>query len=311
MREMIVSLLPVFMILGIGVLIRKKRIVDANVIDGLKNIILKFALPFVLFTTFAKADLANSNALLLLSIFVLCVLLFLLGMGLHRFLPSIFPEAYTDGFFTGFEFGMIGVGLFTAIWGIEKLPIIAMLALGHEIFIWGVFVPLLDARKKGKVDFVKIAKDLARSPIIIGIILGIVVNLLGIYDPIGATTIGASMYQAFSLLGNLISPSILIIIGYQMTFQKVPIRKSIALLIGRWIAVLAIGSGVYAILAHYTQLDPFFKTAFFAFLLLPPPYVLPIFMKADDKESVRFFSELLIYYTVLSFVGYIILMSIF
>ncbi|MDA3847227.1 MAG: hypothetical protein PF505_11900, partial [Vallitaleaceae bacterium] len=55
----------------------------------------------------------------------------------------------------------------------------------------------------------------------------------------------------------------------------------------------------------------FFTQAFFAFILLPPPFVLPLFIKKEAEAEMTFFSELLIYYTVMSFIGYIVLMSIF
>lgn len=310
MEQMTTSLLPVFIVLFVGVLIRKTNLLSSQAIEGLKTIIVKFALPAVLFMTFAQADMRADNILIFVAIFMLCSVLFLIGALLHKFLPKQFPDTYTDSYFTGFEFGMIGVGLFTAIWGMEKLPIIAVIGFGHEIFIWFIYAPLLQIRKDGHISILKIIKDFFKTPTVIAIFLGALVNLLGIYEAIQNQLIGASVINALTMLANFISPAILIVIGYAMTFKKIPIRKSLRLLIVRWILVLGLGTLVLFFIRQMMDVSDFFVKAYYAFIILPPPYVIPVLMKSDETKEISFFSELLIYYTVISFIGYIILMSV-
>jgi len=308
MEQMIISLLPVFIIILVGMIIRKLNLVSECVVSGLKTIIIKVALPGVLFMAFAQIKLEFGNLIIFIMVFLFCALLYLIGGLLHIVLPKVFPFEYTNAYFTGFEFGMIGIGLFTAIWGMDKLPIIAVIAFGHEIFIWFVYIPILEARKTGHFSINKILKDFIKMPTIIGILLGIIVNILGLYTVAQTYTIGLGFLNALTMLGNVIAPLILIIIGYAMTFQSIPIKKSLALLISRWVVVVALGFGMMVIIKWLvTSTTEFFEQAFFAFILLPPPFVLPLFIKEEAHNEIHFFSE----HTVLSFIGYIILMSIF
>ena len=45
---------------------------------------------------------------------------------------------------TGFEYGMLAISLFGAAYGLDKIGYIAIVDLGHEIFIWFVFLPLFN-----------------------------------------------------------------------------------------------------------------------------------------------------------------------
>ncbi len=311
MEEMIVSLLPVFMILVVGVLIRHLKLVSEEVIHGLKTLIIRIALPGVLFMAFAQSEMGLDNLIFFVLVFVYCVALYGIGGLLHRTMPKLFPDRYTNGYFTGFEFGMIGIGLFTAIWGMDKLPIIAVIAFGHEIFIWFVYVPVLEIRKTGHVSVKKVLSDFIKTPTIIGILLGIVVNLTNMYEVILSVTVGKALINGLTMMGNIIAPLILFVIGYAMTFKKVPVKKSLTLLLSRWVVVLALGWALITLVKVFIPgTTDFMVKAFYAFILLPPPFILPLFIKDDYQEEITFFSELLIYYTVLSFAAYVVLMSL-
>lgn len=131
MEELVRKLLPIFILLLIGFLLNKTKLLTDSVIDGLKNIIIKVALPAVLFDAFASMTLQVSYLLIFIVMFIFCILLYGIGSMLNRYFPNTFSQYYTKGYMTGFEFGMIGVGLFGAIWGVEKLPVIMLVGFGH------------------------------------------------------------------------------------------------------------------------------------------------------------------------------------
>ena len=309
MEQMMVNLLPVFLILAIGFLARRSGFLNASAMDGLKSVLIRVGLPSALFLAFCQADLNPGYIWVFLAVFGFCVFLYLLGGALHRWLPRVFPDAYTNAYFTGFEFGMIGIGLFTAIWGMEKLPTIAMIALGHEIFIWFVYVPVLESRKTGRVDVWKIVRDFFRTPTVMAILLGVLFNVFGIYIYLSSVMAGQAVLKSLTMTSNLVAPLILLVIGYSLSFKRVPLRKSIALIATRWAAVLGFGYLLLQVLQRFLVLDGFFRVAFVAFILLPPPFILPLFMKPEHREEISFFSELLIYYTVVSFFAYMVFMS--
>lgn len=309
MSQLLEKLLPIMFIILLGVILRKSKVISQEVIVGIKNIILKIGLPAVLFSAFGKARIEGSYIYLFAIVFAMCIVLYAIGSVLHRFSPKLFDSSYTGGYFTGFEFGMVGIGLFTALWGVEKLPIILMIGFGHEIFIWFFYVPLLEFKKTGHMNIMKTLFSFIKSPIIISILSGMLVNVLKIYDGLDQYFVGRSLLNSLSLLSNIVSPLILIVIGYSMTLKAIPIKKAMGYIVGRWLIVAMVG-GLALGLALFVlpDQDPFFIKAFIAFLILPPPFILPLFMKEKASVEEAFFSDLLIYHTLTSFVGFIVLM---
>jgi predicted permease len=309
MSLLLKKLLPVLFMILIGIVSRKRGLFSDSVMNGIKTIILKMALPAVLFTAFAKAKLEASYLILFILVFLFCALLYGLGEALHRLAPRTFGRRFSSGYFTGFEFGMLGVGLFSAIWGIENLSVIMLIGFGHELFIWFVYVPLISS--KGSKDFVFLdtLRQFIKTPTILAISLGILFNLLGVYDAFGKTVLGFSLYATLDLLMPLTSPLILIIIGYSMTFKALPLPELTAYIGTRLLATLGLGSLVLLlILRLLPQLDPLFAKAFYAFALLPAPYILPLFI--EDKHEAEYFSQLLVYSTLVCFTGYTILLGL-
>lgn len=309
MSSLLEKLLPILFLILIGVVLRKSNVITKEAVNSIKNMILKIGLPAVLFTAFAKATIEGVYFYMFAIVFGLCVVLYGIGSILNRSFPKIYGSPYTSAYFTGFEFGMVGIGLFTALWGVEQLPILMMIGFGHEIFIWFFFVPILEYKKIGHANIKKIFISFIKSPIIIAILVGMLVNVLQIYDQINGHFLGRSVMNTLTMLSNIVSPLILIVIGYMMTIKAIPIKKAIGYILGRWFVVGVFGtislSFILFILPHQ---DAFFVKAFIAFLILPPPYILPIFMKEEAKKEQSFFSDLLVYHTLTSFLGFIILL---
>ena len=306
MDELIRRLLPVFFLLAIGFIAKQRKMFQESFIEGLKTLIIKIALPAVLFDAFSKMTLQVSYLLLFVLVFLYCSFLYLAGHLLHKLLPKIYGRTYTAGYLTGFEFGMIGVGLFGAIWGMDKLPVIMLVGFGHELFIWFFYVPLISMKGNNRFSIVDIMWQFLKTPTIIAIILGILTNLSGTYPKIQETSIGGSVLAMIEFLKPLTSPLILIVIGYTMIFQRRNLHEMTIYVISRLSLVLGLGTLVlFAVRSLIPDLDPLFYQAFYAFILLPAPYILPLYIQ-EQKET-AFFTQLLVYSTVVSFIGYGIL----
>lgn len=306
MDELIRRLLPIFILLTLGYVAKKKKIFQESFIEGLKTLIITLALPAVLFDAFAKMTLQVSYLFLFALIFFYCSFLYLVGHLLHKLLPQIYGRASTAGYMTGFEFGMIGVGLFGAIWGMDKLPIIMLIGFGHELFIWFIYVPLISRNESNRFRPMDTLIQFLKTPVIMAIFLGVMTNLLGIYSTIEGTSLGGSIFTVIEFLKPLTSPLILIVIGYTMIFHRGNLREITIYVLSRLTWVLGLGTLVlFAVRSLVPGLDPIFTQAFYAFILLPAPYILPLFIR--DQKEVAFFTQLLVYSTVISFIGYGIL----
>lgn len=303
MQELLRKLLPILLLLLIGFFAKKKKLFTDSFIEGLKVLILNIALPMVLFDSFSSMTLQVSYLLLFVLIFIYCIMLYGIGYWLYKSFPKLFARFYTKGYMTGFEFGMIGVGLFGAIWGMDKLPIIMLIGFGHELFIWFFYVHLVSKSKNQSFRFIETMGKFIKTPAIIGIVFGIVTNIWGIRLFMDTNVIGQSLLAVVEFLKPLTSPLILIVVGYTMTFQRTHAKETLTYLLTRVVLVLGLGTLFLFVIKNLIHgLDPLFTTAFYAFILLPAPYILPLYI--EDEEEAAFFTQLLVYSTIISFIGY-------
>lgn len=310
MSELFVKLLPIFVLLVIGFFAKQKKLFSDSFIQGLKVLIINIALPAVLFDAFSTMTLQLSYLLLFVLIFIYCILLYGLGYGLHMLFPKIFKRLYTKGYMTGFEFGMIGVGLFGAIWGMDQLPVIMLIGFGHELFIWFFYAIVISRTTNKSFSLAETMGHFLKTPTIIAIVLGVVVNLTGVRQLMNENMVGQCLLAVIGFLKPLTSPLILIVIGYTMVFYRTHLREIVVYVLSRNVLVLGLGTlFLFAIKQFVHGLEPLFTTAFYAFVLLPAPYILPLYIQ--DEEESAFFTQLLVYSTVVSFVGYGILVGLY
>ena len=86
--------LPVFIMLGLGMLCRKINLLSREGVNTLKSVAVNITLPAVMFSAFAAAEYTPASLFPPLVIFVCCVLMLLLGMTACTSSKS---ETYTVG----------------------------------------------------------------------------------------------------------------------------------------------------------------------------------------------------------------------
>ena len=231
------SVAPILVLIVLGALLARTSVLDDATVAGLKRIIVNVALPAVLFTTFLKTRFEPEHLWLVLLVFGLCVALLTLG----RVLPVGPPSRYRPFLFTGFELGMMGFALFAAGFGADQLPALGVLALGHEVFIWFIFVSLLRATGERKRTPSALLRELATSPTIIAILAGLAANF--------ARLTWRGVRQALPLVAT-----------------RLPLATALALLLGRFV------------LSDWWGLDPIYAKALFTLLVLPPPFIVPLYV---------------------------------
>lgn len=308
MTALLEKLLPVLLIIAVGWLLRKKKIISGNTVDEIKQLIVNFALPFTLFLSFSKTALEARYILVVVFVFLLCMTMYGFGFLLKRRQPEVFGSLYTPWFMSGFEFGMIGIGLFAALFGTKNLPLITIIGLGHEFFAWFVAIPYVQFLSSGKYNLIETLGKFIRTPVILGILGGLIANASGAYAFLQSVFWGRAVLGAMLTVSNILVPLILMVVGYSLIIEKDNTSKIVKYIAARMVPILAVGT-LFLFLIHVLigSVDPLFNVAYYAFLILPPSYLIPVFVRDNEGER-HFYSQTVVYYTILSFVGYIILL---
>jgi hypothetical protein len=307
--EIINRVLPILLLLLLGHWTRRTGFLNDELVDGLRKIVVNIALPAVLFVSFLTVELKSAFLALAVFIFSLCVALYILG----RFLgPRVQPDhPYFKFPMTGFEYGMLGVSLFGSAYGLANIGIFAVVDLGHELFIWFVFLPLLLRERDGIQKISDLLRSFLSSPVIIAILLSLLFNVLGWQESLYTLPVTGGIMATLGFLANLTIPLILIIVGYGIKLDRKGLGDASRLVLIRLAILLPLIFVLNTFLIrNLLGLDNAYETALFTLLVLPPPFIIPLFMRPELLEEKRYVNNVLTLYTMASiilFAGYFIL----
>ncbi|MBI9049046.1 MAG: AEC family transporter [Anaerolineaceae bacterium] len=298
--DIINQVLPILFLIALGFWIRKKHFLSDKTINELRKIVLNLALPAVLFVSFLNMELKKSYLLIFGLIFLLCIVLLLLGFLVKKLFKIEYD--YFPYLTTGFEYGMLGISLFGAAYGLDKIGFIAITALGHEIFIWFIFVPLLLLKRDGAQKPKEILRSFISAPVVIAILLSMLLNGLGFRDAFYQLPLSGALIPTFNFLGNLTVPLILIIVGYGFVIDRETLKDAFGVIAIRLSILLPMIFLInHFLIQEFLQLEPFFQIALFTLFILPPPFIVALYARTNlaPKEK-QYINNVLTIHTAIS-----------
>ena len=303
--QIINKILPIILLLLTGKWIQTRKLISESSVADIKKIVVNLALPAVLFLSFLNVELRPSYIWFIPVMMGYCVLLYFLGIFIHK--HSKIDGHYFPFLITGFEYGMMGVSLFGAAYGLGHIGKFAVVDFGQEMFIWFIYTALLVQKRDGSTQLVKLFKMFATSPVIIALFAGVLLNIMGIPDKIDAVPGTAGILSAIDLIGSLTIPLILLVVGYGIQLDWWELFYSARVILIRF----AVNIPAALFLNHFLieklmGLDQVFKAGLFTLLILPPPYILSLYMKQDLKEELHRVNNTLTLHTIATILIFII-----
>jgi predicted permease len=293
------QVLPILFLIFLGNLIRRREFLTEDTVEGLRKLVVNFALPSVLFTSFLGVQLQWAHLIFFGVTFVLCIFLYWLGRLLQKALGI--QHAYFPFLVTGFEYGMLGISLFGTAYGLKKIGYIAVVDLGHEIFIWFVFLALLLVRRDGISAPRQLMTAFFKSPVIVAILAGIALNVVGVRDLLHQLPVTGAVLATLQFLGNLTTPLILVIVGYGIRFDRQGSRDALIVIVTRLVILIPLALALNIFLIRgLLGLERAFEAALFTLFVLPPPFIVPLYMRQGMAEERGYVNNVLTLHTVVS-----------
>lgn len=273
---MIQTALPVFLALALGMLCRSKGFLSRDGVDALKKVVLNLTLPFVLLEAFATAEYTAAALLLPLLMFCICCL----ALGLGYLATRVFhvKGRLVKFLFSGFEAGMLGYALFALLFPDRSMSEFALPDIGQTLFVFTLYKILLS----GKTDIKAVAKDMATTPILWAVAAGVLIGATGLYGKMQQWGVADVLTASTSFLSAPTGMIILLTVGYDLVVRQIPWKKTIGLIAMR-LVIMAVCYAVSAVLNRTVLNGILFEGAMVLMLILPPPYVIPVF--ADEPEE--------------------------
>ena len=219
--EIIRILFPVFAIVLLGFVIVRKNVLTARDINGVSRLVFNILIPVLLFNSLSKVELpAHFNWQFFLAYYV--VVLFIYGLAMwssKRFFAYSRPEQGVFGMGSAYSnLVLVGLPIINAGFGDEALLPLFMLVSIHSAVQFFIVTLVVEGDSGENRSVPQIAADtigrLTRNPIIIGLALGLLVNLLRLPIP-------EILDETLSLIGRATLPCALLVLGGSLNAYKV------------------------------------------------------------------------------------------
>ena len=169
-------------------------------------------------------------------------------------------------------------------------------------------MPLLLIKRDGAQEPKEIIKSFLSSPVVIAILASLFLNVVGAANLLYQLPITGGGMATLDFLRNLTVPLILIIVGYGVKIDKEGLNEALVVILIRLgiMIPLAFVLNTYLI-ENYLHLERFFEIAFFTLLIMPPPFIVPLYASEKlDTEEKRYINNVLTIHTVISVVIFLV-----
>ena len=303
--EVLQTVLPVLVMLGIGMLCRSRRLISREGINALKSVVVNITLPAVLLKAFATTQYTFMDIVIPLMMFAVCFIAWALGKtaGKALHLGSGFVPFLT----TGFEAGMLGYALFNMLYGASRTAEFARIDLGQVLFVFTLYKVLLGLEGHEKADIGQLLREMALSPIIIAIFAGVLLGATGLYQALVPSGVGGIFDACADFVAAPTSAIILLTIGYDLVLGDIPWASTAKVVALRFVIMMVLRTALIVIL-NLIWPAAGLAAAINVMFILPPPFVLPVF--ADDADQRVYVSSALSVSTLVAIAGFAVLAAI-
>jgi predicted permease len=276
--DAVATALPILFLFGLGALLGRLGIVRAATAGDLRRLVLGVTLPSALFLTFMRVEVEARFLVVIVPVFLACAGVLLAGPAIGRLVgvrSAVFPPLLT-----GFEAGMLGYALFGTVFGVAELYHFAIVDVGQVVFVFFVLATYL-RRLSGDAAPGLGATALAflRTPVILAIAGGILAGSLNVEVALDEAALGRAALTTLGLLAAMTTPLIAIVIGATTRVSRHvlgrPLR-TVAVRMALWVTLALVFNAV--VIDGLLHLDRLFGAAVLTMAVLPPPFVIPLYL---------------------------------
>ena len=270
---------PVLLMITMGAFLRRIQLINDGFILISSRFVFQVSMPALFFFGMLGNNLnglisVNLAAYFIASIVLTFLLSWLLAVKLD--VPERQRGVFVQIAFRG-NCGIFSVALVVNMFGPDGVALGGVMS-GLSVLLFNILAEVILTRySHGKLQLVPVLKSLLKNPLILGIVLGVVANFIGLKLPVFVVKTG-------SLIGGLSLPLALICIGGSLVTSGFTLPKHFPMAILSKVALSPIVFTALAYVFGFSQKELLFLFIFLAAPTAASAYVTAV-AKGDDGKS--------------------------
>lgn len=297
--------MPVLVMIILGMLCRKWKILTGEGVANMKVLVTNVMLPVAIFHALATAEYNKETGILILIMLVMLIVSFSLGFVLKPFLKGKY-QRYLPFMVSVYEGGLMAYPLYTSLCGSENLSHVAVLDIAGLLFGFSIYMGMLgQVEDGGKIDVKKLFSSAIRTPAFIASVLGIIAGLSKIIIILLDSPFGGVYQSVENILTTSVTAIILLVVGYSMELNANLLKTCITTILIRMILQGVMMAGVLFAVHSLVGDSQIVNLAIITYMSSPATFSMQTFMK--DEEGSAYVSTTNSMYCLVSILVYIIL----
>jgi len=219
MIEILKLILPIFLLIAVGAILRAAKIADETWVDVLNRYGLYIGFPSLIFLNLvglAPEDVTEKAGVFLVNAgMIVFIMLAALGIAVLLKLPRRITNTLMVAAFYG-NVAYLGYPVVTSVY-LDKGPETTIIISIYTIILFSVGIFILELRRHTRESWWKIVCGILCNPFIVAIILGMMLLLLGWSVP-------GPIYSALEMIAGSASPVVLVSLGVFL-MRKIPLAS--------------------------------------------------------------------------------------
>ena len=268
------TLFPVFFMIVLGMIARIKNFISPKQKEGANHIVFNVLFPILIFNVLFTAKIEASAILIVLYVLAAFTLAMILGKFISKFIGK--EMGYISPYLlTTCERGNVALPLYTSIVGVAYASNTVIYDIAGTVIAF-IIIPVLVAKKtSGNTSTKELLKTIFTNSFVIAVMLGIVLNVLGVYDLLCKSAFIDVYTNTIQQATAPIVSLILLIIGYNLKINKDTIGSLLKLVGVRIILYILVVAGFFIFFPHLMA-DKIYMMGVLIYFMCPTGFAMPM-----------------------------------
>mgnify|MGYP006911861507 CR=1 FL=1 len=298
------ALFPVFFMLFLGLLARKRQWITFAQNEGAKKLVFTILFPLLVYKVLVSLELKSTFLVQIIYMDIIWLVVLFIGFKLTRFTGEKYGHI-SPYLLVTCEGGNVALPLYISIVGAAHAVNIVTFDVAGILINFGVLPILVTKKVVGQVEWKELLKKIFTSSFMVAVIGGVFMNLTGLHKMILDMGLEATFNSTMELVIAPITGIILFTLGYELKFQKEMISSLARLALVR-LVLCSIIIGLFYVVFPELVAEKVFEIAILLYFMCPTGFPVPLqvqsLVTSEDDES--YMSAFISLFLVIALIAY-------